>query len=153
MHAIRNRCFEPIAVCLFVLLCSGCGGGDGEVPTGQVTGVVTLNGQPLPDGAVSFYDDSTGNSAGGTIENGKFEISDPVPAGAYKVAIHPPEPPQPDDVASSEQASVNAELIPFGYQDESASGLTATVVEGPNSFEFALLPEGPPGYEGDEVGP
>ncbi|MHC4880415.1 MAG: hypothetical protein ACYTGL_28530 [Planctomycetota bacterium] len=153
MNVALTNSWHGFAVCLFAVLCTGCGSGNSSRPTGEVEGIVTLNGQPLPDGGISFYDDATGHSAGGTIENGKFVITDPVEAGNYKVAVHPPAPVQPDDQATGEQASADAALIPEGYQDESASGLTATVVEGPNSFQFALSPDGPAISGGDQFAP
>lgn len=153
MNSNLKNSWRGLVVGLFAVLAIGCGTGNVDEPTGEVEGVVTLNGQPLPEGGVSFYDETTGNSAGGPIENGKFVIADPVKAGNYKVAIHPPEPAQPDDEAAGEQATADAALIPDGYQDESASGFTATVVEGPNSFEFALSGEGPPRSADDDSAP
>lgn len=153
MNVALKNSLHGLVVFLAALICAGCGGGDSQQPTGQVEGVVTLNGQPLPEGGISFYDEKTGNSAGGTIENGKFAMADRVEAGSYKVAVHPPAPPQPEDEASGEQARVDAALIPEGYQDESSSGLTATVVDGPNSFEFILSPDGPATSGGDQAAP
>jgi len=144
MNGTLMTSWRSLVMGFVALLCAGCGSGEAAKTTGQVEGTVTLNGQLLPDGGVSFYDEATGNSAGGMIENGKFIITESVETGDYKVAVHPPAPPQPEDEASGEQARSDAALIPEGYQDESSSGLTATVVEGPNSFQFALVPEGPP---------
>jgi hypothetical protein len=135
------------------LLTTGCGSGNNqEGPTGEVEGTVTLNGEPLAGGGISFYDAETGNSVGGAIVNGTFKFSESVPAGEYLVAVQPPPPPQPDDQASGELASV-VDVIPDGYKDGSTSGLVATVVEGPNSLDFKLSEDGPSQASGDEVTP
>ena len=70
-------------------------------------------------------------------------IEAPVKVGTYTVAILPPDAPPPSDQASGEQARAMAAIIPEGYADESQSGLTAKVVEGPNSFTFPLSADGP----------
>ncbi|MEM9353116.1 MAG: hypothetical protein AAGA92_08890, partial [Planctomycetota bacterium] len=74
-----------LAGCLLVGL-AGC-----RDPTGrqQVTGTVTLDGDPLPEGRISLRPLATGPSAGGKIVEGQFEIDrtkGPLP-GAYTVSI------------------------------------------------------------------
>jgi hypothetical protein len=141
-----------ISTLLLCLLTIGCGGGDEQVPVGEVEGTVTVNDEPLADGSISFYDAATGNSAGGAIVNGKFKFTEPVPAGTYKVAIRPPDAPQPDDEESGKLASA-AHIIPDGYRDDSTSGLVATIAEGPNSLEFELSEDGPSQTPSDESPP
>lgn len=52
-----------------------------------VTGTVTFNGQPVPDGSITFSPaDGKGPSAGGKIENGKYTVSD-VPPGEKIVTV------------------------------------------------------------------
>jgi hypothetical protein len=54
------------------LAVSGCGTGDGKE---LVTGTVTFDGSPMPDGYVTFTPEGGGSPAAGPIENGKFNLS------------------------------------------------------------------------------
>jgi hypothetical protein len=65
---------------LLVPLAVGCGKGKGTV-----SGTVTLDGQPLPAGNITFIP-SKGQGAGGTIQDGKYSVAD-VPAGKVAVTV------------------------------------------------------------------
>lgn len=75
--------------CLFATA-TGCG--DGRPKRVQVSGMITIDGEPLQHGSVLFAPES-GRSAGGEIDStGRFEltsyeVSDGVPPGKYRVAI------------------------------------------------------------------
>lgn len=121
----------------------GCGDGVTVGPTGEVEGSVTLDGQPLTEGAVSLYDPSTGNSGGGELDaEGKFKFTQPVPVGKYRVSILPPEAPAPDDAMADMEATRNTTIHPL-YQNGDTSELTANVTEGQNTYTFALTKGGP----------
>jgi hypothetical protein len=123
----------------------GCGGGGGKEigPTGEVEGTVKLDGEPLTEGSVAFYQESTGNTGGGELgPGGKFKFDIPTPVGGYRVSFQPPDPPQPDDEESGKLASVESN-IPAGYQMGETSGEFAEVKEGPNTFTFELSKSGP----------
>lgn len=81
---------------LATLFMVGCGGGgDGfDGPTGTVSGKLTFQGKPLPEGsAVLFKHEETGQVASGTLSttDGSFRLrwrgSYDILAGAYKVAV------------------------------------------------------------------
>ncbi len=131
-----------ISALVLCLLTIGCGPSEEPVPVGEVEGTITMNDEPLADGSISFYNPVTGDSVGGSIADGKFTFTQPVPAGTYQVAVQPPPPPQPDDQASGELANVG-NIIPDGYLDGATSGIEASVKEGPNTFEFKLSEDGP----------
>jgi len=82
------RLFSPLvcAAVLAVLAAPGCGGG-----TVSVSGTVTLDGQALESGQILFVpvDTSKGQSAGATIQNGKFDVQGAAPPlpGSYRVEI------------------------------------------------------------------
>lgn len=65
-----------------LLAAVGCGAGDGKVP---VTGVVTFDGSPMPDGYVTFTPEGGGTPAAAPIAAGKFEFA--VKPGAHRVEI------------------------------------------------------------------
>jgi hypothetical protein len=134
------------AYCLLSCLLLGCGGGDGvrEIgPTGEVEGTVTLDGEPLTEGSVAFYQVSSGNTGGGDLgPGGKFKFDVPTPVGSYLVSFQPPAPPQPDDEDSGKLARVKSN-IPEGYHAGDTSLVTAEVKEGPNTFTFELSKSGP----------
>src|SRR5690242_8413844 len=68
---------------LCLLLFSGCEG----KPSGSVTGSVTLDGQPVELGAISFIPvDGQAPTTGGPIQNGQYSVPK-VPIGEMKVAI------------------------------------------------------------------
>lgn len=61
-------------------LAAGCGGGKGSV-----SGTVTLDGQPLPVGNITFLP-SNGPGATGPIEDGKYSVKG-VPTGQVTVTV------------------------------------------------------------------
>lgn len=73
----------PVAA-LAALLCAfiGCSVGDGKIP---VSGVVTFDGAPMPDGYVTFTPAEGGTPEAAPIAAGKFELG--VKPGAHRVEI------------------------------------------------------------------
>jgi hypothetical protein len=67
---------------LLILLC-GCGSN-----LGTVEGTVMLDGQPVPDGTVTFIKQDDANLAreGAVIKDGKFKAS--IPPGNYKLELN-----------------------------------------------------------------
>lgn len=59
-------------VCGLVALVAGCSGGGGK--HAAISGAVTLNGQPLASGTITFQSSSGGLAAVGTITDGKYNI-------------------------------------------------------------------------------
>jgi hypothetical protein len=65
--------FRFAALLLAAALC-GCGGGE-ELNVGEVAGVVTLDGKPLPNAVVSFIPKAGGPSGiGKTDAEGKYQL-------------------------------------------------------------------------------
>jgi hypothetical protein len=60
----------------------GCGAGDGKV---SVTGAVTFDGNPMPDGYVTFTPDGGGTPAAGPIQDGRYSLS--ATPGKHRVEI------------------------------------------------------------------
>ncbi len=66
-----------------LLLVAGCGSGS----TGSISGTVTLNGELLGKGYISFTpEDGQGGTAGGAIEAGGYQVTQLKP-GKYRVLV------------------------------------------------------------------
>lgn len=87
MNKIQVKIFRN--QCIAVLLISGLTvaiGCNQDVPMYKVTGMVTVDGDPLEKGSISFEPaDAQGITAGTSIKSGKYEAE--VPAGMKKVRI------------------------------------------------------------------
>lgn len=146
-------------VCLTVgLTAAGCGGPtDGfSGQRGTVTGTVTIDGQPLPEGcSVLFMAASGGYTGSGPVGSGGaysifYKVSSGLPVGAYLVQISPPGPKgestPTDPVAMGEsmrlsKKTANKSPVPTRYASTGTSGLTFTVQPGANQADFALTTE------------
>jgi hypothetical protein len=122
-----------------LILLSGCGGG-----VGSVSGEVKYNGQPLPNGRITFIcSGGTKPSLSADIANGRYEIAN-VPVGPVEVTVEtfelradsvpggPPPPPVPKGYKYIK--------IPTRYGNAKESGLGFEVVSGPQTKDFALTP-------------
>jgi len=133
------------AFCVLSVVLLGCGGGTEIGPTGEVEGTVTLDGEPLSEGSVAFYDQSTGNTGGGELgSGGKFICTVPVPVGTYQVSFQPQDAPAPGDVEADKLATANDKIHDL-YRSGETSEIVADVKEGPNTFTFELKKAGPKG--------
>lgn len=80
MLSARSLCRMIVSVTLLSLLTKTALAADGSV-----AGAITVNGQPLATGTISFYDNPN-QVFKATITNGRFSI-DRVPTGKYRVTI------------------------------------------------------------------
>ncbi len=127
--------------CIFlVVLASGCGAGADRQ---GLEGTVTLDGTPLPNGAIRFIPlpETGGPSAGAEIRAGKFivEPAKGVMRGSFRVEITASRKTDRKvrDRVSGEMTDVFAQFLPPKYNVNSE--LTADVNgRGPNRYEFAL---------------
>lgn len=158
-HLLRVLyCFSLTAVLLF----TGCWGGGNEVELGAVSGVVTMDGEPLADAMVIFVPEQDGNpSSGRTDSNGKYELkylSDARGAlvGKHKVSIITADPLKTDEsdpmaaeavefprpFGDSSQLPTKPEKIkkeePIPAKYNSATELTAEVSSSGNTINFDL---------------
>jgi len=112
----------------------GCG-----PSTSTISGTVTFNGEPVANGAISFFPtDGKGSPAGGLIKDGRYtvtglkpgertvQLSSPVVAGTRK-----------DDYGNDTR--IAEELIPPAWGRASQNKITVTA--GSNTKDFAI--EGP----------
>lgn len=115
-----------------VLLLVGCGGGSDLPELGEVTGVVTLDGQPVSGAQVQFIPQSGRPSSGETDASGKYELhytADVAGAvlGSHTVKIN---------TAVDGRDDPSTEKIPARYN--SKSELTEEVKSGVNEINFDL---------------
>jgi hypothetical protein len=136
-----QTCFPRAAAVLATLalapLLGGCGGpANGGVP---ITGQVTLDGQPVKEGAISFMPvDGKSASAGGKIIDGKYECA--VPPGEKSVTIYanrvtgqqPRDPSNP----GGEKIDIVEQYIPAKYNTNSTLKITVPAEGG--QFDMKL---------------
>ena len=133
---------------LLLLSISGCGGSGPTVQTGTVSGKVTLDGQPLPDVTVSFFEEKTAIAGSGDAgPDGTYKLmyagGPKIPVGTYQVRITAKEEPmKPGAAAGSEPPPAPKPFAgPKKYEDFKTSGLTATVKAEDQKIDFPLKKE------------
>jgi hypothetical protein len=136
-----------IRTCLGLLILGIAGCGDDLGNRQEVSGVVTLQGQPLDDGAIEFtplesqQPDGVETKSGAPIVQGKYVIpqGQGLAPGKYRVRITagtPDPPPQPGELPSPTFGPPPQERVPAEYNTQSR--LEATVTSGANTFNFEI---------------
>ena len=142
----------PGVLVLFSLLIVGCSGDSGDGysgPRGEVTGKVTFEGKPIPEGSTIMFESKTGKAgytATGTINGaGEYKMQyngkPNLPGVTYQVQIFPPSKASsaPADPAAGTNVSVEAEAPPFPAKYSGpVRELTFAVKEGKNTANFVL---------------
>ena len=154
---MKSRCvMGMIPFCLSValmLLVGGCGGDGVEKfkgPFGQVTGKVTFEGKPIPEGSqVLFQSTEKGGYLATGIVNASGEYtlqcdgSPNLPGLTYQVTFMPPSKaagPSTTDPAAGANVSLAAGVAPFPEKYSTPSKmLVSTVKEGKNTADFVLI--------------
>ena len=136
---------RTMTLLLCFVLC-GCGG----TYDSYVSGVVTLDNEPLPRGTVAFNPQGQGAPAYGRIEeDGQYTIrtgrEEGLPSGQYQVTVVANELPQmtgPDDGPPP----AGKPITPQWYRSKQTSGLDFTVVPGTNEINLELTTQPPAGW-------
>ena len=133
---------RPWAMALggLIMLTAGCGKPAAELPPlGKVSGVVTLNGEPLPKAAIFFVPTDAEDQASNAVtdETGRYELqfagSHPgALIGSHRVEIRTGGEGYDDEGNFFE----TRERLPPQYHSQSR--LTAEVAEGSNELNFDL---------------
>jgi hypothetical protein len=121
------------------VLCTACAGcGDDEAPKYDVSGEVTLQGQPLQSGTVSFFPaDGQGPTAGAVITAGRYTAE--VPPGPKKVEIRSPKvvgQRKLFDAPDSPTSDITEEQVPAKYNTQTT--LTADIQDDRDDLNFNL---------------
>jgi hypothetical protein len=122
------------------LLICGCWGGE---KTGLVTGLVLLEGEPLPEGRVIFQNKETGRAAVSEISSeGKYRLRAPVGMNSVAVIY---EDIGEDVEYGGDTGSVRQEyipgksLVPKRYANPRTSPIECEVAEGSQEFEVNMI--------------
>jgi hypothetical protein len=126
---------------------SGCGG----PYDAYVTGVVTLDGTPIPRGTVKFTPENSGPSGYGLIDgDGEYEIMTGrevgLQSGSYVVTVVANEESTPNANPSLPPKPGKA-ITPPWYRNQTQSPLHYTVEVGGNELNLELSTQPPPGYD------
>jgi len=130
--------------CLLLAAAAGCGN-----RTGDIQGMVLIDGKPANDGTVIFSTADHKSAAGVIRPDGHFEVRN-VPTGPVKVAIHQmvmlgggPQKPAPLKGLEQQPAATVASPIPIPkkYQNVDTSGLGYTITSGRNELKIELSSE------------
>ena len=138
-----------LVLCVCALALSACG--KSVLKTESVTGVVTLDGQPLEGCTVMFTPQSKdigASAVGRTDATGTYKLQTSQGAadagttpGTYNVTfqcLQIVEPEQSDSEGNTIKEEVTKDVMPAKYKDAKTSGFTAEVVKGANTFNFDL---------------
>ena len=129
------RRFELAGLCLVLLLATGCGDADGMT---DVSGTVTIDGQPMGEGAITFSPlDGKSPTSGAHVEKGQYKAR--VPAGEMKVIITHPKvvgTKKIYDTPDSPVMPVTEEALPARYNTDSE--LKLSVQPGANKKDWEL---------------
>ena len=148
----RVKTFEHrrLAVGLSVLLLGlvGCGGPSDQPELGQVTGTITLDGEPLSGVAVVFQPDSGRPARGRTDADGRYKLTYiretlGTKVGRNRIEIAPDEDAEESDTedvanpdAQQQPVKSGKPAVPARYN--TSSELEADVKPGDNIFNFEL---------------
>jgi hypothetical protein len=142
---------KPNPQCLWLAMAlitlAGCGGAYDST----VAGIVTLDGDAVPKGAVLFAPQSAGSSAYGMIQDdGSYALytgrEEGLPPGKYVVTVSANE---SAGTASKDGGPppMGKALTPEWYRDPATSGLTFDVTPGDNEIDLELKSTPPPGWK------
>ena len=141
----RTRGLLLITACV-LSLASGCSRGRQYPPTHSVSGVVTIDGQPIADAIVSFLPDDGQNPANGSTDaSGRYELTsftrgDGAMEGSFRVTIVKYEKEGEDKpvVSAEKPTAAEAESEETGNEDYVPAGMVVSQYDtGPKN----LLPK------------
>jgi len=135
---IRKYDFAILAFTVGSLLIAGCG--SGAQPKADVSGKVTMDGEPISGVSISFSSDAVGGGAFNVGTDGSFTSELPLTVGDYKISFGPPGPTPGETPGTMSFPDDESSKVPKAYHSGETSGLTATVTDDPeaNVFTFDL---------------
>lgn len=131
---MRGGCLGLLLVCGLLVL-PGCRGASDQPELGDVEGVVTMDGQPLPNVIVVFKPQKGRPATGQTNEQGKYKLTYRAGVSGSKVG--------PTDVSFEYPIGGSGPAIPARYSTQSE--LKVEVKAGRNTLDFPLKSGGEAG--------
>lgn len=127
-----RRCWIAISCAVLVTAC-GC---SGDSSTGELSGRVTLDGQPLDNAQIRFQPiDGLAPTTGGSITNGQYSVR--LPVTKHRVEISATRMPAGKAVEKHSSVDIQiTQLVPAKYN--TSSELTVDVKPGKNEQQFEL---------------
>ena len=132
------KSFEVVCLTIISLsIATGCGdsGGSDQPDLGTVTGVVTMDGQPLANVTVSFTPENGRPSFASTDDAGNYELGYLEGAKGAVIGKHSVRIATPQENPSSDGQD-DKDPIPAKYNENTT--LSADVKAGANTFDFQL---------------
>lgn len=126
-----------LAVVLFVSL-AGCGAGDTGPVKLQVTGQVTLDGEPVAEGEIIFSPvDGTGHRHAGRIIDGSYELESTAGKKKVEITAYRDSKDRFDESNPGERVPIREQFIPENYNAQTT--LTVEVEDSSgNRHDFQL---------------
>ena len=139
------RILSVLAVAFAAAIMSGCGGPYDS----SVSGVITLDGSPLPRGTVKFIPEQPGPSGYGLIgSDGSYEVmtgrEEGLKSGSYVVTVVVNEESTPNKEPSLPPRP-GKPITPPWYRNQAQSPLKHTVEPGSNEINLELSTKRPAG--------
>lgn len=139
MRGPRTARTRTLAILIGGLLAAGCAA-EGE-KLALVSGVITVGGQPVPSGTLTFYPEGAKGNAtqhqptGVLGPDGRFEVFVPgnkkgAPPGWYKVVVYAVDDPQP--------GKPNKYFVHKKYTDRATTPLLIEVIDNPGPGRYDL---------------
>ena len=140
-----------IGLCVLAMtVTGGCSKGGYSGPIGTVTGKVTLDGKPAPQGcAVTFLSEAGHTGSAKVGADGSYTVMNvdkpEMPVGKYKVAVAQPASEMSGadydkymSAGGGGEAKTEKATIPAKFQNTETSELSFDVKEGPNTINIDL---------------
>jgi hypothetical protein len=119
-------------VAVVVVALAGCDAGRGDV-----SGIVTLNGAPLPGGMVTFVAANGQAETGRISADGTYSVPN-FPAGPARITVITQPPVRLNENGPAIETLGKYVAIPQRYRDPEQSGLTCDVKRGPQQCDLPL---------------
>jgi hypothetical protein len=120
---------------------SGCSGGQGTFPTGDVSGTVTYKGERIPLGKITFISTGgTGNFGSATINDGAYTVK--APLGLCKVEVQAQSDENKYTVTPQQMKMIESKMKAMREQgmkvpDKPPVATKRTSIELPEKYKFA----------------
>ena len=157
--ALNLRSLAPLIVLMIIM--TGCGGAPEDGYTGargQVSGKITLGGEPIPSGSTVTFEGTKGKNsynATGVVADGgrytlKYRVAAGLPAVDYLVQLAPPigpvstaavDPAKMGAIPDPKALTKDGNPFPLMYLSTATSKLKHTVKAGANTADFDLIAE------------